>query len=81
MSGGRYGVSQGLGRQLAKHFGEFFHQIKVRQQIGRKDSVQAVCLRMWRLEGFLWTANRKKGFCTSCLPKNVEIREVFVDSK
>jgi hypothetical protein len=28
---------------LAQHFDGFFHQIKVRQQIGREDSKQAVC--------------------------------------
>ncbi len=36
------------------HFGGFFHQIKVRRQIGRKDSIQAVCRRMRRLERFLY---------------------------
>jgi hypothetical protein len=49
-----------LGRWLVKHFRGFFHQIKVRQQIGREDSIQAV--RMRRLEGFLYEAatNLKK---------------------
>jgi hypothetical protein len=36
------------------HFGGFFHQIKVRQPIGRKDSIQAVCRRMRRLEALLY---------------------------
>jgi hypothetical protein len=29
----------GSEERLAQHFGGFFHQIKARQQIGRKDSI------------------------------------------
>jgi hypothetical protein len=46
MFGGRLGVSQTgleLGRRPQQHFVGFFHKIKVRQQIGRKASIQAVC--------------------------------------
>jgi hypothetical protein len=57
----------GLRRRLAQHFGGFFHQIKERQQIGREDSIQAVCRRMRRLEGFLYEAGTN-----SELHKNVE---------
>jgi hypothetical protein len=40
-----------------KHFWRiFFHQIKVRQPIGRKDSIQTVCRRMRRLDAFLYLA-------------------------
>jgi hypothetical protein len=35
---------------------DFFHQIKVSQLKGRKDSIQAVCQRMRRLDGFLYEA-------------------------
>jgi hypothetical protein len=42
--------------KIVLHFGRFFHQIKVRQPIGRKDSIQAVCQRMSRLEAFLYLA-------------------------
>jgi hypothetical protein len=44
------GSEDGLHRTLADFY---FHQKKVRQQIGRKDSIQAVCRRMVRSEGFL----------------------------
>jgi hypothetical protein len=56
--GGRFGVPQKGsedGLCNVQHFaGGLFHQIKVRQQIGREDSIQAV--RMRRLEGFLYEA-------------------------
>jgi hypothetical protein len=42
--------------KVVQHFGGFFHQIKVRQTIGRKDSIQAACRRMRRLEAFLYLA-------------------------
>jgi hypothetical protein len=45
-----------LGRRLAQHFGGFFHKIKKLQQIGREDSIQAVCRSMRRLVGFLYEA-------------------------
>jgi hypothetical protein len=40
--------------KMVQHFGGFFHQIKVRHPIRRKDSIQAVCRRMRRLEAFLY---------------------------
>jgi hypothetical protein len=42
--------------RLAQHFYGYFHQIKGRQQIGRKESIQAVSRRMKGLEGFLYLA-------------------------
>ncbi len=44
--------------QCALHstLGRFFHQIKVCRWIGRKDSIQAVCRRLRRLEGILYEA-------------------------
>jgi hypothetical protein len=45
-----------------QHVYGFFHQLKVRQQIGRKYSIQAACRRM-RLEVFLYSGqdqNNKK---------------------
>jgi hypothetical protein len=39
-----------------QHFGRFFHQIKVRQPVGRNDSIQTVCQRSKRLEEFLYEA-------------------------
>jgi hypothetical protein len=38
---------------LPSGLGLLSNKIKVRQQIGRKDSMQATCQRMRRLEGFL----------------------------
>jgi hypothetical protein len=43
--------------KIVQQFGGFFHQIKVRQPIGRKDSIQTICRRMWRLEAFLYSAD------------------------
>jgi hypothetical protein len=37
-------------------FGGFFHQIKVRQPIGRKDFIQTVILTCRRLDSFLYEA-------------------------
>jgi hypothetical protein len=37
-------------------FGRFFHQIKARQPIGRKDSIQTVILTSRRLDSFLYEA-------------------------
>jgi hypothetical protein len=42
--------------KLMQHFGGFFHEIKVRQLIGRKDSIQTVCGRSKSLEAFLYLA-------------------------
>jgi hypothetical protein len=53
MFGGRFGVSQtGRGRQLAHYFVGFFHQIKVRQQIGRKVSIQPIFRKSKMIGGF-----------------------------
>ena len=42
--------------KIVQHFGGFFHQMKVRQPIGTKDSIQTVCRRSWRLYSFLHEA-------------------------
>ncbi len=42
--------------KIVLYFGGFFQQTKVCQPIERKDSVQAVCLRLKRLEAFLYLA-------------------------
>jgi hypothetical protein len=41
--------------KIVQHSGGFFHQIKMGQRIGSKDSsIQAACRRMRRLETFLY---------------------------
>ncbi len=42
--------------KIDQHFGGFFRQIKVRQQIGRKDSKQTVIPTNRRLDSFLYEA-------------------------
>jgi hypothetical protein len=42
--------------KIEQHFGEFFHQIKVCQPIGRQDSMQTVVLTSRRLDSFLHEA-------------------------
>jgi hypothetical protein len=42
--------------RIEQHFGGFFHQINVRQPIGRKDSIQTVILTSRRLDSFLYEA-------------------------
>jgi hypothetical protein len=42
--------------QSRNPFGRFFHQIKVRQPKGRKDSIQTVILTSRRLDSFLYEA-------------------------
>jgi hypothetical protein len=39
--------------KIVQNFGGFFHPIKVRQPIGRKESIQNVCRRR-RMEAFLY---------------------------
>jgi hypothetical protein len=39
--------------KIEQHFGGFFHQIKVRQPIGRQDSMQTVNRTSRRLDSFL----------------------------
>jgi hypothetical protein len=46
-----------------QHFGGFFHQIKVRQQVGR----------MRRLEGFLCEAAKNFELCIKIQNKNLKI--------
>jgi hypothetical protein len=42
--------------KVEQHFGRFFHQIKVRQPIGRQDSTQTVIRTSRRLDSFLHEA-------------------------
>jgi hypothetical protein len=42
--------------KIEQHFGGFFHQIKVRQPIGRQDSIQTVNHTSRRLDSFLHEA-------------------------
>jgi hypothetical protein len=42
--------------KMVQSFGGFFHHIKVRQPIGRKDSIQIVILTRRRLDSFLYEA-------------------------
>jgi hypothetical protein len=42
--------------KIEQHFGRYFHQIKVRQQIGRQDSMQTVIRTSRRLDSFLHEA-------------------------
>ncbi len=50
-----------LWRRFAEIFSGFFQQIKVRQQERRKDSIQAVCRRMMRLERFFLLSSKELG--------------------
>jgi hypothetical protein len=50
---GRFYVPQMVQNTLvAQHFGGFFHQIKVSQRIGRKDTIKATSRKLRRLEAF-----------------------------
>jgi hypothetical protein len=42
--------------KIEQHFGEFFHQIKVCQPIGRQDSIQSMIRTSRRLDSFLHEA-------------------------
>jgi hypothetical protein len=42
--------------KIVQHFGGFFHQIKVRQSIGRKDAIQTMIRTSRRLVSFLYEA-------------------------
>jgi hypothetical protein len=42
--------------KIVLHFGGFFNQMKVRQPIGRQDSMQTVILTSRKLESFLHEA-------------------------
>jgi hypothetical protein len=57
LESGMVGFSQtGADNWLRRTLAEFFIKIIVRQPIGRKDSLQAVCQRMSGLDGFLYEA-------------------------
>jgi hypothetical protein len=45
-----------LASRKVQHFGGFFYQIKVRQPIGRKDSIQTIIQISRRLDSFLYEA-------------------------
>jgi hypothetical protein len=49
-------VSKEFQTKIEQHFGGFFHQIKVRQPIGRQDSMQTVIRTSRRLDSFLHEA-------------------------
>jgi hypothetical protein len=42
--------------KIVQHFGGIFHKIKVRQPIGRKDSIQTVIRTSWKLDSYLYQA-------------------------
>jgi len=44
--------------KIEQHFGGFFHQINVRQPIGRQDSMQTVNRTSRRLDSFLHEADQ-----------------------
>ncbi len=44
--------------KIEQKFGRFFHEIKVRQPIGREDSMQTVIRRSRRLDSFLHEASQ-----------------------
>jgi hypothetical protein len=44
--------------KIEENFGGFFHQIKVRQPIGRKDSKQTMIPTSRRLDSFLYEATQ-----------------------
>jgi hypothetical protein len=46
--------------KIVQHFVGFFHQIKVRQPIGRKDSIQTMIRTSRRLDSFLYEAAHPK---------------------
>jgi hypothetical protein len=52
--------------RIEQHFGGFFHQINVRQPIGRKDSIQTVILTSRRLDSLLYEA-----------AQNLEVFQIF----
>jgi hypothetical protein len=58
-----FGVSQmGSEDALESILGGFFHHIKVRQQIGRDDSIQIFCRRMSRERDFAKAAKNNEIF-------------------
>jgi hypothetical protein len=48
-----------LRKPICENFGGFFHPIKVCQQKGRQDSIQAVCRTNEEIRGFLYEAAKK----------------------
>ncbi len=48
--------------EIVQYFGGFFHQIRVRQLIGRKDSIQTVIRTSRRLDLFLYEAQNFEVF-------------------
>jgi hypothetical protein len=62
--------------KIVQHFGRFFHQIKVCQQIERKDSIQATCRKRRRLEAFLYLAAQNFKFFSKIQDHNYKIKSI-----
>jgi hypothetical protein len=60
--------------KIELHFGGFFHQMKVRQPIGRQDSMQTVILTSRRLESFLHEAAQNFELFSKFKIKNKKIK-------
>jgi hypothetical protein len=63
--------------KIVQQIGGFFHQTKVHQQIGRKDSIQTVCRRRRRLEAFLYEAAQIFEVLSNIQDQNEKIKNLY----
>jgi hypothetical protein len=60
--------------RIVQHFSRFFHQINVRQPIGRKDSIQTVILTSRRLDSILYEAAQNFEVFSNIQKGNLKIK-------
>jgi hypothetical protein len=60
--------------KIEQHFGGFFHQIKVRQPIGRQDSMQTVIRTSRRLDSLLHEADQNFKVFSKIQEGNLKIK-------
>jgi len=62
--------------KIELHFGGFFHQMKVRQPIGRQDSMQTVIRTSRRLDSFLHKAAQNFELLSNINDKKLKIKNI-----
>jgi len=62
--------------KIELHFGGFFHEMKVRQRIGRQDSMQTVIQTSRRLDSFLHKAAQNFELLSNVQDQKYKIKDI-----
>jgi hypothetical protein len=63
--------------KIELYFGGFFHQMKVRQPVGRQDSMQTVILTSRKLESFLHEAAQNCELLSNIQDQKLKIKNIW----